>query len=72
MDEGAVSKRAHISWDEALDTIAAKLNEIKETRGPEYVALARRKVGVNLEVRGADGSAFKEKSPVALDRFAEE
>lgn len=28
-----------ISWDEALDTIAHKLKDIKEKYGPEYVAL---------------------------------
>jgi anaerobic selenocysteine-containing dehydrogenase len=30
-----------ITWDEALDTIAIKLNEIKATFGPEAVAFAR-------------------------------
>ena len=33
------SKWERISWDEALDTIAQKLNGIKEKYGPEYVAL---------------------------------
>jgi len=32
-------KWERISWDEALDTIAAKFKEIKEKYGPEYVAL---------------------------------
>lgn len=32
-------KWQRISWDEALDTIARKLNDIKEEYGPEYVAL---------------------------------
>lgn len=32
-------KWERISWDEALDTIAKKLAEIKEKHGPEYVAL---------------------------------
>ncbi len=31
-------KWERISWDEALDTIAAKFNELKETLGPESVA----------------------------------
>ncbi len=31
-------KWQRISWDEALDTIAAKFTEIKEKYGPEYVA----------------------------------
>jgi anaerobic selenocysteine-containing dehydrogenase len=31
-------KWERISWDEALDTIAAKFKEIKEKYGPEYVA----------------------------------
>jgi anaerobic selenocysteine-containing dehydrogenase len=30
-----------ISWDEALDTIATKLNEMKEKHGPEAVAFTR-------------------------------
>ncbi len=30
-----------ISWDEALDTVATKLNEIKEKYGPEAVAFTR-------------------------------
>ncbi len=32
-------KWERISWDEALDTIAGKLRDIKEKYGPEYVAL---------------------------------
>ena len=32
-------KWERISWDEALDTIAKKLNDIKAKYGPEYVAL---------------------------------
>jgi anaerobic selenocysteine-containing dehydrogenase len=32
-------KWERISWDEALDTIAAKLKAIKEESGPEYVVL---------------------------------
>ncbi|NQU71525.1 MAG: molybdopterin-dependent oxidoreductase [Rhodospirillales bacterium] len=32
------NKWERISWDEALDTIAAKFNDIKETLGPESVA----------------------------------
>lgn len=32
-------KWQRISWDEALDTIARKLNDIKAKYGPEYVAL---------------------------------
>lgn len=32
-------KWERISWDEALDTIAGKLSEIKEKYGPEYVVL---------------------------------
>lgn len=33
-------KWQRISWDEALDTIAAKLKELKEKYGPESVALS--------------------------------
>ena len=33
-------KWERISWDEALDTIARKLRDVKEKYGPEYVALA--------------------------------
>ena len=32
-------KWKRISWDEALDTIAGKLNDIKAKYGPEYVGL---------------------------------
>ena len=32
-------KWERISWDEALDTIAQKLNDIKAKYGPEYVAM---------------------------------
>ena len=32
-------KWQRISWDEALDTIAAKFNDIKDNYGPEYLAM---------------------------------
>lgn len=34
-------KFKRISWDEALDTIARELKEIKEEYGPEYIILAK-------------------------------
>jgi len=38
--ERGEGKWKRISWDEALDTIAEKLNNIKQNYGPEHVALA--------------------------------
>ncbi|MDP6824887.1 MAG: molybdopterin-dependent oxidoreductase [Dehalococcoidales bacterium] len=43
-----------ISWDEALDTIATEMNEIKEKFGPEAVAFTR---------PGPGGSPFGEMAP---------
>jgi len=49
-----------ITWDEALDTIATKLNEIKAKFGPEAVAIAR---------SGPGGSPMSEENPW-LNRLA--
>ena len=48
-----------ISWDEALDTIAAKFNEIKEQNGPESVRLLLRLYQILQALSQTPGPLFR-------------